>query len=1006
MQFKKELFKSVENRVCADCKTASSTSGWISCLYFITLCNSCALAHSKLFHRINDYYLIEIEKVYLEFQNTQQKLKNFLKLFSLCGNDKMNSLFEFQIESARSFLLNEGIEAYVLEKYVKKSFVDTKELDLTLNYYEELNKNLSKNVCTPCVSLTIYYMFLGANIYMIDENSKSLLEIANESNQNLQALYLELNECFSSKNVTSLSGSSLIKQLVNYELEGCVEQIFDIKSKIALKENVYVKLISEEIILHRYFKKELKTRIGYLSIIKVFSYTKKHQNNNIVEIKWCNKANNSLISTHLEYNNNFEKQNWLREIFYKMFYNYNTKFSVKDSTDLTGIQNRIISLFDLIKTCQIASMGFLNLMNPIYLDNNSNEQVIVVLLETLQSQWNQYFKRYLIIIKQINFENSILPFYEILDLRKLIRIKLNAESFTIDMPSKTYVFKSNGYLQNLAFWHEKILHMSKIECSTLEEQYLSKDDFPLLIEKCFSCIEMNFISDRKFYFNLIDHSPINLKKVSQFYQRLLKEKDFEFEVKKINPILLLNIVRMFFSNFVQSFHFNIITNTDAKSGSQLMRSSNNSVFFNVFKRLCIHLNIILNFKNYNQINVYDLTTLFGSMLLSNARDISFDFETTLRNFTENCTQAFDLKSDYLQIQYKMAEKSIKLKEISEKQSVASQLLLPESKFLLTIYLFHKHSEQSFQINVDSNFTCKDVLILAQNEFGLCDSKYWSLFEVFDSEQHKMLNESYSTSLNNLILLERLMPISSKLINSLSKWNSFNLVVKTNFIQIDLEKIFLTKGDSFQCPLSFRDDCESLLICENCGFYRTSKVSSCQHETSHKKWIKSSIMVQNANIVIAKKICNKISKNIDSENDMHPSKSSIIFQAPIEDCIFYYGLYEKSTSGISNRQVVYYDSSEDLNRSFSSLSASKYFSGTVSEIFINEEECITFFDSKNTNNCFCVHLESKESALTRYLSLFKLAFCDKWSCFESNHLPVLKSKIPEIPRRPSFLKDFN
>jgi len=915
----------------------------------------------------------------------------------------MNSLFEFQIETARDFLQNEGIEAYILNKYVKKSFVDTKELDLSLNYYEELNKNLSKNVCTPCVSLTIYYRFLGANIYMVDEKSKSLLEIANESGQVQQALYLELNECSSSKNLANTNDTTSIKQLVNYELEGCVAQIFDLKSKIVLKENVYVKLISDEIIFHRYFKKELKTRIPYLSIIKVFVHAKKHHTNNMIEIKWCNKANNSLISTFLDCENNFEQQEWLREFFYKMFYNYNAKFSVKTSTNLNGVQNRIMSLFDLVKTCQLISMGFLNLMNRIYLGNDSSEQVFVVLLETLQSQWSQYFKRYFIIIKQIHLENGDTTFYEILDLRKLTRIKLSDDSFTIDMPSKTYVFKSNGYIQNLAFWHEKILHMSKIECTYLEEQYLSKDDYPLLVEKCFSCIEMNFIAEKKFYFNLVDHSPINLKKVSQLYQRLLKEKDFELEVKKINPILLLNVVRMFFTNFVQSFHLSMLNHVDiATSGSQLLALSNNSVFFNMFKRICIHLNIILNFKNYNQINVYDLTTLFASMLLSNAREIAFDFEMVLRNFTENCSQAFNLKNEYLQIQYKMAEKSIRLKEITEKPTVSqSQLLLPESKFLLTIYLFHKHSEQSFQINVDSNFTCKDVLLLARNEFGLCDSKYWSLFEVFDSEQHKMLNESHSASLNNLILLERILPISSKLINSLSKWNSFNLVIKSNFIQIDLEKLFLTKADSFQCPLSFRDDCESLVICENCGFYRTSKVSLCHHETSHKKWIKSSIIVQNANLIIAKKISNKSSKSIDNEYDMNPSKSSIMLQVPIEDCIFYYGLYDKSTSGISNRQVVYYDSSEDLNRSFSSMSTSKFFSGTSSEILINEEECITFFDAKNTKNCYCVHLDSKESALTRYSSLFKLSFCDKWSCFESNHLPLLKSKVPEKPRRPAF-----
>ena len=227
---------------------------------------------------------------------------------------------------------------------------------------------------------------------------------------------------------------------------------------------------------------------------------------------------------------------------------------------------------------------------------------------------------------------------------------------------------------------------------------------------------------------------------------------------------------------------------------------NNSVFLSVFKRVCIHLNIILNFQKYNQINVYDLTTLFSSMMLSNSREmVSFDLEAVLRDFTENCAARFELKSDYLHIQYKMAEKSIKLKEIASTST--SQLILPDSKFLLTVYLFHRNSEQSFQLSVSASFACRDVLSMAKSEFNLCDSKYWSLFEVFDNEQHKMLNESSSNPLNNLILLERILPVSAKLIDSLSKWNSFSLVVKSNFIQIDLEKYFLTGNQVYKILIS-------------------------------------------------------------------------------------------------------------------------------------------------------------------------------------------------------------
>ena len=211
-------------------------------------------------------------------------------------------------------------------------------------------------------------------------------------------------------------------------------------------------------------------------------------------------------------------------------------------------------------------MGFLNLMNPVYLETETNEQVLVLILETLQSQASRYFKRYLIIIKQMRQEDAGC-FYEVLDLRKLIRIKKGDYSFTIDMPSKTFAFKSIGYAQNVNFWYEKLAHMCKLECATLEDQYLSKDDYPLLVEKCFSCVEMNFIADPKFYFNLASQSPINVKKVALLYQKLLRERDFELEAKKLNPILILNIVRMFLANFVNSSHLTLLKNMDSSTNS-------------------------------------------------------------------------------------------------------------------------------------------------------------------------------------------------------------------------------------------------------------------------------------------------------------------------------------------------------------------------------------------------------------------------------------------------------
>ena len=934
------------------------------------------------------------------------------------GNEKLNSLIEFQIEPARECLNNEGIETFIKEKYLNKKFINETDLDMSKNYLDEINKSLFKNVATPCLSLTIYYLFLGANLNMI-ENSKSLTEIANDSNQSYQVRYLELNECV--EKVADKSQAEILSYLMGSELEGGAIQVFDLSqhksnaSKHLNKDNISIKINANELSLLQsgsnkanssLIRKELKTSIDYLSIIKI-NYLIKY---GIVEIKWLDKSNNSLISTWFQCLNNFEKQNYMFEIFNKILYNFNQKYAGLNSE--RELLDKLIGLLSLIQSCQIRTIGFLYLINPFYYSNeneNCESQVLCVLVDTLESQIENYFKRYLLIIKPIQTETESKDiFYDLLDLRKLNHVKLTDDKIIIEMPSKNYHLKSPGYHQNLSFWHETLSSLSKLNFNTFEEHYLTKDDIPLLIEKCFSYIEMNFISDKYFYFELYNKSSPKQdnKKANELYRKLLKSK--EYEIKKTTPFIILNVLKLFFSKYMTQSNFELLKKIGSEIESQkankleticqLLKSTDNLTFLNTLKRLCIHLRIILNFNKYNKINQHELTNLFGSILInshSNMFDESHGIDKIIIYLIENCTQLFSLRSDYLSIQYKMVEKSINLKNIADKEQIVNTN--QNSKFLLTVYLFHKHSEQSFQLNVDMNFKCKDVLIKARDEFGLYESKYWALFEVFDYEQHKIMNASLSIPADNLnpILLERILPINAKLISSLSKWSSFYLVIKYNFIQIDIERLFLT-DTNYTNSLSFQEDCEVLIYCENCGSYRTYKENSshCSHE-SHKKWKKAYLCVKNANLYLIKKpYCSKNKAYAEIDEDFQNQKTKQIYQCKIEECMFYYGLFEHQPGEISNKQIIYSETSEDLNKSFNLKLLS---SNANADVDINEEECLTLLDEK-TKYAFSIHLENKEKALGRYCSLFKLAFSDKWSYFESNQMPNLKPKVPEPPRR--------
>lgn len=399
------------------------------------------------------------------------------------------------------------------------------------------------------------------------------------------------------------------------------------------------------------------------------------------------------------------------------------------------------------------------------------------------------------------------------------------------------------------------------------------------------------------------------------------------------------------------------------------------IFYETLKRLCLHLNYVAKYSYLNEMYAGYLASLFSKLIHDSKLEIKGDLKLVLECLINNFNVLFDMSKDDLIAQYRVFDKLLKNKYIKN-----------NNNFLITIFLFHKYSEQSFQLQIDSAFTCKDALLKAQKEFNFYESKYWSLFEVFDYEQHLSLNGiKFDPFKQNCVLLERILPTKARLIESISNWNSFCFVVKYNFIQIDLERFYPINENESLNYRSFFDKCQYMILCEQCGAFRTSFNTLNTQCTSsvHKKW-------QNADFILRSAIL-KI-EQIDP-----------IYEVKIEESQFYYGLYEHDLLQLSSYQILYNnDSNEDLNTSKSIISLHKIVSGDKSEILINEEECLTLYDQKQ-KLIYLIHLQSKEIALTRYCNLFKLAYStDSWSYFKSDQMPDLKPKIPQLTKR--FSKD--
>ena len=929
-------------------------------------------------HHSTKFYAIEIESLHAELIGSSvQNLTCFLEILSQTGNDKMNSLFEFQTEAAEAFKQTNSMHSFIRAKYLHKLFFNANEIDYTDNYLERLNKILHvKGLCIPII---IYNLFLGANINYFQMNNTVLDVASSASGDELscQVYYLKLNNALRFEDISHLGAAS--------EFEGEITQIFDMNSTITSAALISslpngpisikigkqcLRLIQGDLNNHqlvKFRKKPLELQIKHASIIKILNHVSK----SLIEIKWCDVANNSLVSTYLQYSCRFEKQIWMKQMCQKLLSIFN--------------ETAILNLSNLIDYCQIDLYGFLSLSSY----NDADEQVLVILIQSEETQVN-YFNKLLIVIEP--------TCHSVIDLRK-ISLKYDDISIRIDHQNKVYVFKSTGYSQNLKNWYEHLLNASQMKFNSIEDQYLSKENVPLLIEKCCSFVELHLMTEKSFY----NDSALKVnQKLKYLHTRLLSEKKFELE-ENIGSASVLYFLKHFFTTYISDKHlgifvrklstlfdFNVVM---AAKISQVQLNKlddlkvlldkqihRNSVFYHTLKRVCIHLNLITHYTYKNDMNIDYLVDLFVTFLFDlsgyTAKNSSFlldNFKLSHEKFSdkelyeilrhlldklfvsmiENCQYLFNLKENFLKIQIEMIERSFDLKNMNK-----PQLCDPKHEsnaniqnFLLTIYMYDKKSGRSFQLsNVDCAFTCRQALMCAKQEFKLDDSKYLSLFEVHDSDHGCML--------------ERPLSVNAVLMNELSSWTSFYLCVKYNMLEMQVNNLDL---------LNAYEECEFLVYCEN--------------SSMHKRWKTGYLSIQNNMLRVFKRnysrsveFRNSSSSNIQIEMHTLQSKSNKqLSEIKLEDLVCYLGVY--STDLLKS----------DSNQSTRSMSMS--LNNLANEIQINDQECLTLFDRKN-KYIYCIHFQSRSNAFEWYKHLFGFVYeSNSWKLFDSDSLPNLAQIDP-------------
>lgn len=496
----------------------------------------------KLSHTINKFYLIDIDNLYEDLieESFFVDVESFLHMLDLAGNEKINSLLEFQVKEAREINLSKSPEVFIKEKYVNKKFINTNEIDLSGNFIDELNRLVFNSVTGPSLSMTIYYLFLGASLNT-HVGEQSLLEQA-LSFERLQALYL----LFQKQNFTS--------QLNEFEFIGEANQIIDFSTKSLKRSQIYLKLTHNNEIFIIYQNNRVES-IKLETVIRVFSCdgscNTSNLNDRIIEIKWLNKSNRSIISTFFEFFNTSEKQLWMKKIFLKLLDERTVSKLNKSRLDLS------------LECCQINSMGFLNQHVFGNGESNKEERTFLVLVETLETQIEIFFEKTIVLINmedsgEVDQEpnrSSLLSNFAKLDVRKLVRLKLDTNEMgnrfiIIDTPLCIRKFQSvNGYSENLSIWYEKLNAFRQLEFRSIEEQFTNKEGCPLILDKLCSFIEIYFLTDEGFYSSFGTNS--DNKKLKALFSSLESEREFNLTQKNVKtPNVILGLFKIYFAKYL------------------------------------------------------------------------------------------------------------------------------------------------------------------------------------------------------------------------------------------------------------------------------------------------------------------------------------------------------------------------------------------------------------------------------------------------------------------------
>ncbi|XP_013389585.1 arf-GAP with Rho-GAP domain, ANK repeat and PH domain-containing protein 1-like [Lingula anatina] len=751
----KQVYENRSNKQCADC--SAPEPHWASINLGITLCKSCSGVHRHLGTSVSKVRSLRMDhKVWST---------SLVKMFQAIGNDNSNDFWEWKLpleDKLEPDVDTQTRQTFIMSKYQSKMYCKDHALQ---GKQESLNESLCRSVQRDDIMETVSLLFHGAEtthesscIYF-GTPSLTPVQLAKLAKQTVQLEFLYQNgaDGMNGSGSGSFSGASVSRR------------------NISFKGYLYKTGSNQKEFLKRWCVLENGT-------LSYFADQKAIVAKDTIEVKDIMSVNRT---TNEKYEHSFEVCTTKSG---GRVYLFATDSEEEISEWITNIAKSCVPYTAIDEVQPFYAAGWMFIREGATGD--------------WRKTWIQLKERQLALFVEHEMESSYV------DLRKAVGLKEqegtcnesyeNGMMFVVDWPGRALYFQADMKKDTESWW--KIIHSAATESGPkLDEQQLTQEDIPVIVDKCIKFISAHGTTTEGIYRLNGTHSKVaHLLEAFREDARSVHLKADDYSVHDVANALKRYfrtltaplLTRDLYPKFVETAAYQ-----DHNSKLQWYKyhlGQLPKVNFNTLKKLLLHLQIIAKNNAENKMTDVNLGSIFGPALMTLDSDHTGQKYNTTQQEIATLVDMIRYYDWLFDVDKATKEKEEKIEEALEKMKKAQAPQAQAGDFMIPIYIGDK-SGTCHMVKVPASMTVEELLseimIVAKLRPG-----NWGIFEVICDGQ-----------------LERPLHFSEKPLPVTFRWSHWGeedgrnsyLCVKPNVIYEQLEQVFNPHISSFS-ELRFSD----------------------------------------------------------------------------------------------------------------------------------------------------------------------------------------------------------